>query len=155
MCSASPGVVISRGRANNMDSIPQFNSTRHYLSSLCKRNHDWHGTGQSLRLVSDRTCLQCALERQKTTAKARSKKRFAKRIAITNKIKLERGCADCGYKAHPAALQFDHLPGTKKLAGVAYLTFSAPAKKLLEEIDKCEVVCANCHAIRTAKRRNG
>ncbi len=69
-------------------------------------------------------------------------------------IKLARGCADCGYNAHPRALEFDHLPGTDKVAGIAYMTGTGqPWARIEAEIAKCEVVCANCHAIRTAERR--
>lgn len=67
---------------------------------------------------------------------------------FVNFMKILSGCVDCGYDRHPAALDFDHvLPG--KIKNVA-------ACKTLEEIEreieKCEVVCANCHRIRTAER---
>jgi hypothetical protein len=67
-------------------------------------------------------------------------------------VKLERGCADCGYKAHPAALHFDHLPGAGKAFNIGHLSGRSRAS-LESEIAKCEVVCANCHAIRTDSRR--
>lgn len=70
---------------------------------------------------------------------------------FANAIKMERGCADCGYSAHPAALEFDHLPGTQKRYKVSALMLSSRAV-LMAEIAKCEVVCANCHAIRTRSR---
>lgn len=61
-------------------------------------------------------------------------------------------CVDCGF-SNPRALQFDHLPGSDKQFDIA----SAPKRgfswdKILEEIAKCEVVCANCHSIRTHDR---
>ena len=71
-----------------------------------------------------------------------------------NTYKLERGCADCGYADHPHALDFDHLPGTEKLYSIGSgWAGSAPWDKVLAEIEKCEVVCANCHRIRTHERR--
>lgn len=70
---------------------------------------------------------------------------------FANALKVERGCADCGYNAHPAALQFDHLPGVVKACKVSALMMSS-RKRLLAEIAKCDVVCANCHAIRTVER---
>ena len=77
-----------------------------------------------------------------------------------DQIKLEGGCVVCGYNANPAALDFDHLPGTTKVATIAKL-FSGLTKLfsglkeqlLLEEIKKCEVVCANCHRVRTATQQ--
>lgn len=69
-----------------------------------------------------------------------------------DEYKMKHGCSDCGYNAHPAALDFDHLPGTVKVRDIKsgqQLGWLA----LLAEIAKCEVVCANCHRIRTAIRR--
>jgi hypothetical protein len=84
----------------------------------------------------------------------RDQAKYPERRAEVARIKLERGCADCGYRAHPAALEFDHLPGTQKVAGVALLATRHNRRRLYEEIAKCEVVCANCHRIRTADRRS-
>jgi len=67
-------------------------------------------------------------------------------------IKLERGCADCGYNAHAEALDFDHLPGAIKRYEVAQMGRSGWAT-IEAEIAKCEVVCSNCHRVRTVRRR--
>lgn len=66
--------------------------------------------------------------------------------------KLEAGCIDCGYREHPAALHFDHRPGEVKVGNVAVLMNSA-LSVLWAEIEKCDVRCANCHAVKTAERR--
>jgi len=68
--------------------------------------------------------------------------------------KLSKGCADCGYANDHRALQLDHLPGTTKVDDVSSLV-SARAlwHRIQAEMEKCEVVCANCHAIRTDERR--
>ena len=70
-----------------------------------------------------------------------------------NEYKLSKGCADCGYKGHPAALDFDHLPGTTKVRDIKRGT-QLGWQALMDEIAKCEVVCANCHRIRTFDRRH-
>ncbi len=61
-------------------------------------------------------------------------------------------CSDCGNTYSPWVMQFDHVRG-KKMANVANLVRSGCRNKAMEEIEKCEVVCANCHADRTHKRR--
>ena len=66
---------------------------------------------------------------------------------------LEKGCADCGFNKHPAALEFDHMPGSMKLFNISEQIGNKSREVLWAEIAKCEVVCANCHAIRTADRR--
>jgi len=66
-------------------------------------------------------------------------------------VKLTAGCADCGYKDHAVALDFDHLPGFEKSFNIARSTWRA--RHLIEaEVAKCEVVCANCHRIRSYNR---
>lgn len=70
-----------------------------------------------------------------------------KRLHIRN-IKLKAGCTDCGYNAHFSALDFDHVRGEKSFA---IATQNSLALSLLE-IEKCEVVCANCHRVRTYLR---
>ena len=69
-----------------------------------------------------------------------------------HEYQLEKGCMDCGYNLHPAALEFDHVNGVK-LFNIGEKISNNSREKLWEEIAKCDVVCANCHAIRTATRR--
>lgn len=79
-------------------------------------------------------------------------KRYHKRREILQNIKMKTGCVDCGYNEHPAALHFDHMPSEKKQFGIAQ-NHSRKWETLIQEIQKCEVVCANCHAVRTDQRR--
>lgn len=67
---------------------------------------------------------------------------------------LKMGCMDCGYRAHPAALDFDHRPGEIKLFNIGEEIGNRSRQSLWEEIAKCDVVCANCHRIRTTERRS-
>jgi hypothetical protein len=59
-------------------------------------------------------------------------------------------CADCG-EPDPIVLEFDHVRGVKEKS-VSVLAFSlgSSAKRIMEEIAKCEVRCANCHRRKTA-----
>jgi hypothetical protein len=63
----------------------------------------------------------------------------------------EHPCVDCG-EADPVVLDFDHVRG-EKLFDVGPAVYSRNWASILEEIGKCEVVCANCHRRRTARRR--
>ena len=70
-----------------------------------------------------------------------------------SEIKMSRGCADCGYNAHAIALDFDHI-NDDKIDGVSRMVSKRrPWRDVLAEVEKCEVVCANCHRVRTADRR--
>jgi len=62
-------------------------------------------------------------------------------------FKVEHGCADCGYCAHHAALDFDHID--EKQINVCN---AKSVQQAMAEIARCEVVCANCHRVRTFER---
>lgn len=64
--------------------------------------------------------------------------------------KMASGCVDCGYREHPAALEFDHVRGVKEFNVGSSKSHSLAA--ILAEMEKCEVVCSNCHRIRTYLR---
>ena len=48
-------------------------------------------------------------------------------------------------------MQWDHLPGQVKVADVSAMGLYTK-DEILAEIAKCELVCTNCHIIRTGKR---
>lgn len=75
----------------------------------------------------------------------------AKRRALISEYKSV-PCADCGVEYPPYVMQFDHL--RDKLYEIAD-NYRMALDKLLIEIEKCDVVCANCHAERTERRRSG
>ena len=58
-------------------------------------------------------------------------------------------CADCGVRYPFWIMQFDHVRGEKLF--VLSSTSSRALQKVKDEIAKCDVVCANCHRIRTYK----
>lgn len=61
-------------------------------------------------------------------------------------------CADCGER-DIVVLEFDHLRDKRWNIG-AMISRNREWAQILEEIEKCEVVCANCHRRRTARRAN-
>lgn len=79
----------------------------------------------------------------------------ATRKALISDYKVERGCLDCGFDSHPEALDFDHRPSTEKKFNIGNRGWTVSEATLLAEIEKCDVLCANCHRIRTADRRKG
>ena len=91
---------------------------------------------------------------QKDTEIKIAKRRRTSEIARQINLKYIRGlkesnsCTDCG-KFYPFyVMHFDHLPGSIKVSGLSQMrTWSL--EKIKTEIAKCELVCANCHAIRT------
>ena len=95
----------------------------------------------------------CSLCRNNKPEKKLATKLFQQsRRELINKIKLNRGCFICGYNTHAAALDFNHISGSKSFSISQDTKKAMP--KLLAEIDKCEVLCANCHRIHTYENRH-
>ena len=66
----------------------------------------------------------------------------------------QKPCMDCGIIYPYYVIDFDHRDKDKKIASVNRMTsvHMYSKTKILEEIEKCDLVCANCHRIRTYNR---
>ena len=64
----------------------------------------------------------------------------------------QRPCMDCGGSFHPECMDFDHRPGTVKEFDVG-TSMHRNWNRILGETEKCDVVCANCHRMRTVQRK--
>lgn len=73
---------------------------------------------------------------------------------IIEKVK-DHPCLDCGGRFPSECMDFDHVRGVKRfnIANIGGSSMSVDV--LFEEMAKCEIVCANCHRIRTKKRSKG
>lgn len=91
-------------------------------------------------------------DRALPAARERRRQCSRRRRDRLREIKQRAGCVDCGYDAHPEALDFDHRDEKTKCFRIAQ-SVSVAWTKVLAEIEKCDVRCANCHRIRTARRR--
>lgn len=83
------------------------------------------------------------------------KQRVDSNAAVARQLKSV-PCMDCGGTFHWVAMDFDHRPGEEKLCEVSKLVSEGYSLDLiLAEIAKCDVVCSNCHRVRTFVRRSG
>lgn len=83
----------------------------------------------------------------------RNKNRQRARLRAITWAAKQRPCQDCGLEFHPWVMEFDHRdPNTKHAAVANLVAKGCPDARLLEEISKCDVVCANCHRMRTYRR---
>jgi len=95
------------------------------------------------------------------TDRIRDRIRYDYGQSVLKRYKLMKGCAKCGYNENEHALQFNHIDPKQKrflLAQKAHkMVLNRDTKgkqKLKEELNKCEVVCANCHAIITYENKH-
>ncbi len=62
-------------------------------------------------------------------------------------------CADCGRRYRPFVIDFDHRDPGEKEYTVSRMIGRAGDAKIMAEVAKCDIVCANCHRDRTYRRR--
>lgn len=89
----------------------------------------------------------------KTRRKGQVRRYHKIRAEWHQQYKEGKPCTDCGQQYHHVAMHWDHLPGSVKLDNVSRMVHvGMQESRILSEIAKCELVCANCHAMRTYNR---
>ncbi|ACH62143.1 hypothetical protein MYRNA_144 [Mycobacterium phage Myrna] len=61
-------------------------------------------------------------------------------------------CTDCGGTFHHFQMDWDHIGDDKEFDVGKAVRIGYGKKRILAEIAKCELVCANCHRLRTWRR---
>ena len=108
-----------------------------------------------MKTEKEKACLRGWYKRNKVRHRVAVAARRQELKKWVRGLKLAQGCVECGYRHHHAALHFDHVRGSK-IADVQDLVHRGYGKKvILREVAKCEIVCANCHAVRTYRRAIG
>jgi len=82
--------------------------------------------------------------------RSKAQRHAAKQAALLIRFKRRKGCFECGLH-DIRVLQFDHV-GRKNFTVTQHLS-NCSLKTILAEIQKCDVVCGNCHLRRTWKLR--
>jgi hypothetical protein len=83
--------------------------------------------------------------------KKRNKKYKQEIDELVRSLKSNTACADCKKKYHWYQMDFDHVKGNKDKAVSVMVGQKVSKNRILKEIEKCELVCANCHRLRTYK----
>lgn len=87
---------------------------------------------------------------KKQVERARENQRL--NLIWIRKYKSLLGCAECG-ENRPDCLDFDHQDPTEKSYTISRM-LNYNRRRIMEEIKKCVVLCANCHRIRTAQQKH-
>lgn len=83
-------------------------------------------------------------EAKKARENKKNRERSEKNRKIINEFKSQ-GCSRCGYNEHPAALDCHHVRDKKFSLGSRLSR--ATKQQITEELEKCIVLCSNCHRI--------
>jgi hypothetical protein len=125
-----------------------------------KRADDFHFKDKAKGVLRDR-CKSCWSKYHRQHYLANKATYISNAIEVKRKLRRENRillleylsthpCIDCG-ESDPVVLEFDHVNGDKT-NNVAELTRYYGWDKVIKEIMKCVVRCANCHRRRTAKQ---
>lgn len=126
--------------------------------------------GYSLKTIKkeiekcDLVCTNCHRERTFNTKDIRKnnhksmdyiKYGLQKRInnsKILNDFKYKKPCMDCKTVYPSYIMDLDHRNMEEKLFTIGTSIGNVSQETLIKEMDKCDIVCANCHRIRTHKQ---
>lgn len=102
--------------------------------------------------VNRKYCFECM-------PKGITKSEQTRRIRQVGKIKalqyLGSKCVLCGYNKYPAALEFHHINEKEKDYNLSNIIKGVELdSKVIEELDKCVILCSNCHRAYHASELN-
>jgi hypothetical protein len=60
----------------------------------------------------------------------------------------DKPCLDCGGSFPPYVMDFHHRDPAAKVHKISWMITNRGRQTVLEEIAKCDLICANCHRIR-------
>lgn len=113
---------------------------------LPDESFDWRGGS---RAGTQADCKPCSRKKLKDHR--------AKMRSLVGRWKMIKGCSHCDFKAElPFQLDLDHIkPNTKTNKGNSRAFEPSWSKKRIkEELRKCQVLCKNCHALKTFKEKD-
>lgn len=138
-----------------LDAFAKDRSRRDGLAARCRecaavKQHAWHEVNADKKNEYSRRWYK----NNKPTALARNANcRRAKIARMVERFKSA-PCMDCRQSYPPCVMDFDHRPEERKLFGLGGTAIAAYAlERVMAEIAKCDLVCANCHRLRTQRRR--
>lgn len=132
---------LARQKAKQREATRQWKQRNKHRQNAYSNKH-YH---EKLKVEVDGRSINKRAEAKKQ-ARLRNKE-YVYQFLLTHK------CVDCG-ESDPIVLEFDHL-SDKDLEIAAAIFDAWSIKRLQQEIDKCDVRCANCHRKKTLERNGG
>lgn len=118
------------------------------LNSECKECHSRYNSKKQHGTKRDNY-----LKYQKEYHSKRSPIDRIERLNRLDQLK-NKPCGDCGHNFPPECMDFDHIDPSTKFKNVSNMVMCGYKwENIMVEIDKCRLICANCHRIRTAQQQ--
>ncbi len=143
-------------RAREDSSPPAGAQLRHCVACDLWKPIDAFHDSQTGQFSYCRDCRN-AYDRRYYYEKGRGPRLARRRAAVDAALRWMAGikqgvpCTDCGGMFPVYVMHWDHLPGFEKHDAISTL-LGGSRDVVLEELKKCELVCANCHVMRTVAR---
>ena len=116
----------------------------------------------------DVLCANCHRVRTRDRSRRRPEEKLPRSLYLSELERVERwlahqdaidrlksvACADCGGSFPTCSMDFDHVDPSAKLNSVSRMMGKGSLELMLAEAAKCDIVCANCHRLRTFRRRS-
>ena len=101
-------------------------------------------------VVKRRECHKRYYLRNRALYRKKNIRRRKELIEFVISLK-QKPCMDCGVRYSHYVMDFDHRNKKTKIDSINQMInyHSYSREKILKEIEKCDLVCANCHRIRT------
>ena len=157
------GLETSRSsKANTVQALEEAGNAQHRVCGTClaekPKSCFYRKTGGKLfrrckkcQNLATRGAYQARIGYHRN--RSRNNKRQRRSLFRDKLVELKNNpCTDCGQVFHWAAMDFDHVRGRKKF-NISQAQ-DIPWHKIEQELKKCELVCANCHRIRSHGRLN-
>ena len=131
------------------------------LQHLSEKRFNWKIKG-TVRATYCKTCSRTLIKahyKQNTAYYLKKAQKRNEKVRLSQQEYIavylqDHHCIDCG-ETDILVLEFDHKDRTTKSDAVGNLIKRGfPLRKVIKEITKCEVRCANCHRRKTARENN-
>ena len=90
------------------------------------------------------SCVKCGKRYMHEYSKTYAPKRYKKELQIMENLKIN-GCAICGYNKCARSLDFHHVNPQNKKFNLSMANLHKKDSLVAEELNKCILVCRNCH----------
>lgn len=135
--------ICSRCNENKQDDDFYFNKSKKSLESFCRVCYVEY---RRQHYASNKDYYKRKAKKHNKIRKEQNQSRYRQYLA-------ERSCVDCGISDW-RVLEADHLPKFDKSENISKMLPSWSWATIEVELQKCEIVCANCHRIRTYTRQD-
>ena len=130
----------------------RFTSTCACRSCLRLKVRVSHHTGK----LSQKVCPKCGCKYNRRSCpdcrKANHRRYYLENLLFIRRYKITNPCIDCGHHYSWVVMEFDHRE--KRSSRMELIAYKVHRRRniLLAEMQKCDLVCANCHRVRTYER---